>query len=100
MSVTNIDTARIDYCLSFYQCACTKLTKGISDPKEFARVEAIRDASLCAIALEANLITAIGSGKLDRDDWQRTIYWINQYQLADQELELQQEFPLLAQLGR
>lgn len=75
-----IDTLKIDYHLSYYQSACNKLVDGISDPKEIAELEVIRDASLCAIALEANLITAIGTGKLDRGDWEKAIAWIKQYQ--------------------
>ena len=77
-----MDTIKIDYHLSHYNTASAQLVKGINDPKEFARVSAIREASLLAIALEANIITMIGSGKLTRDGWGKAISWIKQYQLA------------------
>lgn len=70
----------IDYHLSYYRTACHHLTEGIADPKEFARVETIKDASLCAIALEAGIITEIGSGKLDRPDWEKAIAFIHRYE--------------------
>ena len=77
-----MDTIKIDHHLSHYRAACHQLSVGIASPRESARLEAIRDASLCAIALEANIITMIGSGKLTRDEWGKTISWIKQYQLA------------------
>lgn len=98
--MSHIDTLKIDYHLSYYRSACHQLCEGIDNPKEFARLEAIRDASLCAIALDANIISEIGNGKLDRANWEKAIAWINQYEIADQELELSQEFPTLAQLAR
>jgi hypothetical protein len=73
----------IDYHLSYYRVACKQLTEGIADPKEFARVEAIKDAALCAIALEAGIIQEIGSGKLDRQYWERSIAFINRYEQAE-----------------
>lgn len=78
-----MDDMKIDYHLSYYRTACHQLTEGIADPKEFARVLAIRDASLCAIALEAKIITEIRSGKLDREDWTKTINFIHQYEQAE-----------------
>lgn len=76
----SIDTIKIDFHLSYYQTACHSLTNGVSEPKEIVRLQTIRDASLCAIALEANIISEIGTGKLDRPDWENTISWIKQYQ--------------------
>ena len=80
-----MDTIKIDYHLSHYKTASGQLVKGINDPKEFARIHAIREASLLAIALEANIISEIGNGDLTRDEWGKTISWIKQYQPADQE---------------
>ena len=80
-----MDTIKIDYHLSHYRAACHQLSVGIASPRESARLEAIRDASLCAIALEANIISEIGSGQIARGDWEKTISWIKQYQPADQE---------------
>lgn len=80
-----MDTIKIDYHLSHYRAACHQLSVGIASPRESARLEAIRDASLCAIALEANIISEIGNGDLTRDEWGKTISWIKQYQPADQE---------------
>ena len=77
----------IDYHLSYYRVACHQLTEGIDDPKEFARVETVKDASLCAIALEAGIITEIGSGKLDRADWEKAIAFIHDYEKANKEEE-------------
>ncbi|WP_190400331.1 hypothetical protein [Pseudanabaena sp. FACHB-1998] len=76
----------IDYHLSYYRVACHQLTQGIADPKEFARVEAIKDAALCAIALEADIIREIGSGKLDRPCWEKAIAFIHRYEQADLEI--------------
>jgi hypothetical protein len=73
----------IDYHLSCYRVACHQLTDGIEDPKEFARVEASRDAALCAIALEAEIIQEIGSGKLDRGNWEKTISFIHRYEASE-----------------
>ena len=95
-----MDSMKIDYHLSYYRAASHQLSEGIADPKEFTRVEAIRDAALCAIALEAEIIQEIGSGKLDRQQWEKTISFIHRYEIADQEIELAQEFPTLAQLAR
>lgn len=80
-----MDTIKIDYHLSHYRAACHQLSVGIASPRESARLEAIRDASLCAIALEANIISEIGNGELPRGEWGKTISWIKQYQPADQE---------------
>ena len=93
----DIDTMKIDYHLSYYRGACHQISLGVDNPKEFARLEAVRDASLCAIALDANIISEIGNGKLDRANWEKAIAWIKRYEIADQELELFQEFPKLAQ---
>lgn len=73
----------IDYHLSYYRTACHQLTEGIEDPKEFARVEDIKDAALCAIALEVGIITEIGSGKLDRQHWEKAIAFIKRYEEGD-----------------
>ena len=93
----DIDTMKIDYHLSYYRGACHQISLGVDNPKEFARLEAVRDASLCAIALDANIISEIGNGKLDRANWEKAIAWIKRYEIADQELGLLQEFPKLAQ---
>lgn len=73
----------IDYHLSYYRVACNQLTEGIADPKEFARVESIKDAALCAIALEAGIIQEIGSGKLDRQHWEKATDFIKRYEIAE-----------------
>ena len=96
----DIDTMKIDYHLSYYRGACHQISLGVDNPKEFARLEAVRDASLCAIALDANIISEIGNGKLDRANWEKAIAWIKRYEIADQELELLQEFPKPAQLAQ
>lgn len=75
----------IDYHLSYYRVACHQLTEGIADPKEFARVEATRDAALCAIALEAGIVAEIGSGKLDRHFWEKAIAFIHRYEKENKE---------------
>ena len=77
-----MDTIKIDYHLSHYNNASAQLVKGINDPKEFARVSAIRKASLLAIALEANIITMIGSGELNRAEWGKAIAFIKYYQAS------------------
>lgn len=73
---------KIDYHLSHYNTASLQLVAGINDPKEFARISAIRKASLLAIALEANIITMIGSGKLNRAEWGKAIAFISYYQAS------------------
>lgn len=75
-----MDTIKIDYHLSYYRAASHQLSEGIDDPKEFARVEAMRDAALCAVALEADIISEIGSGKLDRHYWEKAIAFIHHYE--------------------
>ena len=77
-----MDTIKIDYHLSHYNTASVQLVKGINDPKEFARVSTIRKASLLAIALEANIITMIGSGELNRDEWGKAIAFLKYYQAS------------------
>ena len=96
----DIDTMKIDYHLSYYRGACHQISLGVDNPKEFARLEAVRDASLCAIALDANIISEIGNGKLDRANWEKAIAWIKRYEITDQELELLQEFPKPAQFAK
>lgn len=78
-----MDSMKIDYHLSYYRAASHQLSEGIADPKEFARIEAIRDAALCAIAIEADIISEIGSGKLDRHYWENTISFIHRYELGE-----------------
>ena len=68
-----MDTIKIDYHLSHYNTTSLQLVAGINDPKEFARISAIRKASLLAIALEASIITMIGSGELNPDEWGKAI---------------------------
>ena len=77
------DYLAIDYHLSYYRVACRQLTEGIENPKEFARVESIRDAALCGIALEIGIVTEIGSGKLDRHLWEKAIAFIHRYEQAE-----------------
>lgn len=77
-----MDTIKIDYHLSHYKTASDQLVKGINDPKDFARVYAIREASLLAIALEANIITEIGNGKLNHEEWGKAIAFIKYYQAS------------------
>ena len=77
-----MDTIKIDYHLSHYNTASAQLVEGINDPKEFARISAIRKASLLAIALEANIITMIGSGELNRAEWGKAIAFIKYYQAS------------------
>lgn len=78
----HIDTMKIDYHLSYYRGACHQISLGVDNPKEFARLEAVRDASLCAIALDANIISEIGNGKLDRANWEKAIAWIKRYEAS------------------
>ena len=77
-----MDTIKIDYHLSHYKTASGQLVKGINDPKEFARIHAIREASLLAIALEANIISEIGNGDLTRDEWGKAIAFIKYYEAS------------------
>lgn len=85
----------IDYHLSYYRVASRQLTEGIADPKEFARVEAIKDAALCAIALESGIIQEIGSGKLERPIWEKAIAFIKRYEISINEPELISEVKTL-----
>ena len=75
-----IDTIKIDYHLSNYNAAATALSRGIDDPKDFATVDATRKASLVAIALEIGVITAIGDADLSREEWEKTISWMSDYE--------------------
>jgi hypothetical protein len=75
-----LDTIKIDYHLSHYNASANALVKGIDEPKEFARIDAIRKASLVAIALEIGVINAIGDADLSRDEWERTISWMSDYE--------------------
>ena len=75
-----MDTIKIDYHLSRYNAASAQLVKGINDPKEFARISAIRKASLLAIALEINAITMIGNGDLTRDERGKAIAFIKAHE--------------------
>jgi hypothetical protein len=77
----------IDYHLSYYRAACQQLTEGIEDPEEFKRVLAIKDAALCSIALETGIIQEIGSGKLEGDEWKRTITFITRYEITEAVVE-------------
>lgn len=77
-----MDTIKIDYHLSHYKTASGQLVKGINDPKEFARIHAIREASLLAIALEANIISEIGNGDLTRDEWGKAIAFIKAHEAS------------------
>jgi len=77
-----MDTIKIDYHLSHYNTALLQIAAGINDPKEFARISAIWKASLLAIALEANIITMIGSGELNLDEWGKAIAFIKYYQAS------------------
>lgn len=95
-----INSLKIDYHLSYYRTSCHLLTQGIADPKELARQFAIRDAALCALALEIGLIQEVGNCQLPRPIWEKVIDFIHRYEKADQELELAQEFPTLAQLAQ
>jgi hypothetical protein len=95
-----IDTLKINYHLSYYTTSTYALSMGVDDPKEFTRLDTIRKASLVAIALEIGVITAIGDAELSYEEWEKTISWVSDYQNADQELELKQEFPTLAQLAK
>ena len=73
----------IDYHLKNYNADANALVRGIDDPKEFARIDASRKASLVAIALEIGVITAIGDADLSREEWEKTIDWISKYQSQD-----------------
>lgn len=75
-----IDTLKIDYHLSYYNAAANALVRGIDEPKEFARIDSIRKASLVAIALEVGVINAIGDADLSREEWEKTISWISDYE--------------------
>jgi hypothetical protein len=73
---------KIDYHLSHYRGATRALSNGVFPPKEMARIETIRDASLTAIALEFGVIQEIGSGKLSREPWLRTLQLIRDYEVS------------------
>jgi len=72
----------IDYHLSHYQAACHQLLEGC-DPKDFERIYINKDAALCAIALEAGLISEIGNGKLAQSEIDHTVAWIRNYQILE-----------------
>jgi hypothetical protein len=75
-----MDTIKIDYHLSYYRTASNLLVAGTLPPKEFERLENIRQAALVAIALEIGVITLIGDGNLSRKEWEKTIAFINRYE--------------------
>lgn len=75
-----IDTLKIDYHLSYYTGSNYALSRGVDDPKEFARLDTIRKASLVAIALEIGVINAIGDADLSREEWEKTLSWISDYE--------------------
>jgi len=78
-----MDTLKIDYHLSYYRTASNHLAAGTLPPKEFERLETIRQASLVAIALEIGVITEIRDGNLTREEWEKTIAFIHRYENAD-----------------
>ena len=77
------DSLRIDYHLSYYRISTDALVKGVNDPKEFARLDCIRQASLLAIAFEAGIIDRI-YGNLNYEDWQKAIAFIKKYEQANE----------------
>lgn len=78
-----MDTLKIDYHLSYYRTASNLLSAGTLPPKEFERLENIRQAALIAIALEIGVITLIGNGNLSREEWEKTISFIKRYEEGD-----------------
>lgn len=78
-----IDTLMIDYHLSHYNASASALARGIDCPKEFARIDASRKASLVAIALEIGVIDAIGDADLSREEWDLTLTFIHRYEVYD-----------------
>lgn len=78
-----MDTMQIDYHLSYYRTASNLLVAGTLPPKEFERLETIRQASLVSIALEIGVITTIRDGSLTREEWEKTIDFINRYEEGD-----------------
>ena len=79
----SIDSLKIDFHLSYYRSSSETLANGINDPKEFARLDCIRQSSLLAIAYEAEIIDRI-YGKLDYEDWQKAIAFIKRYEKANE----------------
>ena len=77
----SIDTLKIDYHLSYYNGSSYALSRGVDDPKEFARLDTIRKASLVAIALEIGVINAIGDAELSREEWDLTPTFIQRYEV-------------------
>jgi len=78
-----MDSLKIDYHLSYYRTASNLLSAGALPPKEFERLENIRQAALIAIALEIGVITVIGDGNLSREEWEKTIAFIKRYEEGD-----------------
>ena len=69
--MNSITKRKIDFHLMHCRSASNALEAGIECPKEFQRQSDIRDAAMCAIALEAGIITDIGNAKLtDSQKWQ------------------------------
>lgn len=82
-----MDCIKIDYHLSYYRTSCHLLTQGIADPKELARQLAIRDAALCALALEIGAIQEVGNCQLERSVWEKVITFIHRYEVYDRDPE-------------
>ena len=78
-----MDSLKIDYHLRYYRSSTNALAAGINDPKEFARQECIRQASLLAIAYETGIIDRI-YGELNFEDWQKAIAFIKRYEKANE----------------
>ena len=77
------DSLKIDYHLSYYRSSTDALASGNLDPKEFARLDCIRQASLLAIAFEVGIIDRI-YGNLNYEDWQKAIAFIKKYEQANE----------------
>ena len=75
-----MDFIKIDYHLSYYRSATRRLSQGVDSSHEFARLDAIRNASLLAIALEVGIIQEIGSGILTDEEWNKAIDFIRRYE--------------------
>jgi hypothetical protein len=75
-----MDSLKIDYHLSYYRSACHQLGIGVLPPKEFARIDAIRQASLVAIALEIGVIDEIGDARLKPMEHKATMAFIRRYE--------------------
>lgn len=75
-----------DYHYAHFKCAGAALSKPL-DPKEFARIDAIREASITAIALEAGIIEKIPeNGRLTSQDFQTTMVLIRRYEIGQSEV--------------